>query len=402
MKEIGESRFGTEVLQNERLTLVDFWADWCGPCKALAPVLDEVAAQLGDRVDFVKFNVDDNLGVPSRYGVRGIPALLLFKNGTPVDRRIGLQTASQLTEFLLAHLDPAQANALHKALPMNAFGGDEGLKHDCLARLEASMAANEVRATGHTFWDGKSGSPLGCATRQPDMAGAASLLGIPSELVALVDQIENFTDGSSSAAGKFTARWLTAIPPGSDTSAWPTALLSQILRSEQVTNLASGDPGLLALRHRMAELAEAHVDQGEARTRAWSEVSEACIGHPAFAPARRGGSLATLFNQLAWEFSDGQAAPGTMVSGLAMVLFDSTKQRFDWTSENQTALDTLGRQTAERAKGQGATPNVWALMEQENAGLTGRYGAMLEAYSQAARCLGDEVRQLLLLQAGQG
>ena len=92
--------FEPEVLQADKPVLVDYWAEWCGPCKAIAPVLAEVAKEYAGKLKIAKLNVDENQEVPKKYGIRGIPTLMLFKNGNMEAMKVGALSKSQLTAFL--------------------------------------------------------------------------------------------------------------------------------------------------------------------------------------------------------------------------------------------------------------------------------------------------------------
>ena len=97
---ISDESFEEEVLQSERPVLIDYWAEWCGPCKMIAPVLDEIATEYSDRLKVVKLNIDDNPQTPPKYGIRGIPTLMVFKNGQVEATKVGAVSKAQLPAIL--------------------------------------------------------------------------------------------------------------------------------------------------------------------------------------------------------------------------------------------------------------------------------------------------------------
>jgi thioredoxin 1 len=101
---VTDASFEAEVKNSAIPTLVDFWAEWCGPCKMIAPILDDVAKDYAGRLKVTKVNIDDNPATPGEFGIRGIPTLLLFKNGAVEAQKVGALSKSQLTAFIDSHL----------------------------------------------------------------------------------------------------------------------------------------------------------------------------------------------------------------------------------------------------------------------------------------------------------
>jgi thioredoxin 1 len=101
---VSDSSFENDVLKAAQPVLVDYWADWCGPCKMIAPFLDEVAREYAGRVIVAKVNIDQNPDTPARYGIRGIPTLMLFKDGSVAATKVGALSKSQLTAFVDSNL----------------------------------------------------------------------------------------------------------------------------------------------------------------------------------------------------------------------------------------------------------------------------------------------------------
>lgn len=101
---VTDSSFETDVMKSSTPVLVDFWAEWCGPCRALGPKLEELAQEMSSQVKIVKMNVDENPQTPGQFGIRGIPAMLLFKDGKQVGELVGNQPKDNISEFIKSHI----------------------------------------------------------------------------------------------------------------------------------------------------------------------------------------------------------------------------------------------------------------------------------------------------------
>ena len=104
IKHVSDASFDSDVLKTDGTVLVDYWAEWCGPCKMIAPILDDLSSEYNGKLQIAKMNVDENSETPAKYGIRGIPTLMLFKNGAVVATKVGALSKSQLAAFIDSHL----------------------------------------------------------------------------------------------------------------------------------------------------------------------------------------------------------------------------------------------------------------------------------------------------------
>jgi thioredoxin 1 len=126
--EVNDATFEQEVLQSDKPVLVDFWAAWCGPCRALAPVVDEVAAQYSGQLKVMKMDVDRNSATPMRYGIRGIPALLIFKAGKVAEQIVGFVPKDQIEKSLNKVIVPSSAPSATMTASASAPAVESGVK----------------------------------------------------------------------------------------------------------------------------------------------------------------------------------------------------------------------------------------------------------------------------------
>ncbi len=104
---VSDQSFEQEVINSDVPVLIDYWAEWCGPCKMIAPIIEEIAAEYGEKIKIAKFNIDENPETPPKYNIRGIPTLMLFKDGNVEATKVGAVSKSQLAEFIESNIGAA-------------------------------------------------------------------------------------------------------------------------------------------------------------------------------------------------------------------------------------------------------------------------------------------------------
>ena len=99
-KNVSDDNFDDLVIKSDKPVVVDFWAEWCGPCRTLSPIIDEISNEMGDRLEVMKMNIDENPNIPTKFGIRSIPAMMVFKNGQQIDTKVGVLPKNTIIEWL--------------------------------------------------------------------------------------------------------------------------------------------------------------------------------------------------------------------------------------------------------------------------------------------------------------
>jgi thioredoxin len=241
--EVIEATFASEVEQAHQPVFVDFWAPWCGPCRALAPLFNELAERYAGRIKFAKVNVDDNKELMQRMGVRGIPALLLYTNGKIVERLVGGGSKSRLIDILDRHATATGSPLMLASKTYRAFYGDPALRNTVVERVRQHIDAEQIApAERLPICDEANGrySLMGAALHSADLDRYEGTFGIPAELGTLEECVHNyFMQFVSDAQGKrflfreqardYPIDWLQSIPLGADLQSVTPRFLSWLL-----------------------------------------------------------------------------------------------------------------------------------------------------------------------------
>ncbi|WP_426217779.1 thioredoxin [Pseudomonas sp. DWRC2-2] len=368
--------YTAEVLDSKKTVLVDLWAPWCGPCKALAPALDEAAVKYADTLKVVKVNVDENPDISSKYGVRSIPTLLLIENGEEVERlRSG--SRSHLFNFINGHFDttirphtedvPLEKQS--KAEPYLAFNGDSQLKAKVLERVRLGVSGGHICCrTGRFDNETKTGSPFGWILESGELALAEAHLGIPENVAALYDYLyfnfmhfegndEKLDDRPQPPALPLIEQWLTAIEVGKDLRALPykfaahlTEQLQQGAFTPYVTLPADQAAVVALLNSYYSRLAKGDSPNSEE----WKHLKKAIAGIARKYTDTWGQALAFFAEILGQERSE---ASNIVASSLLTLLIGYRNAlTMDAYSEDEQDLQTRAMRAGKAAKN--ADPNI--------------------------------------------
>ncbi|MDR6390395.1 thioredoxin [Paraburkholderia phenoliruptrix] len=272
LKSVTDASFEADVTLNSRPVLIDFWAEWCGPCKALAPTLEKVARNFEGKVDVVKINVDEHPAFRERFGVRGIPALVLMNGSQELGRIVGPRSATQLASYLDAHLGTATQLAKPE-LTLCAFGGDAQAKAARIAHLREYLEQKQA-SPDTPMWPEKVSGALAFVVGSADPDECASALGIPTDVLEAVNVLSSYR-GTHFNGALFVADWLESVPVGANLSRLPGRLLTLILSSQLVSDMLNGESRLLAIRDELVSLHAAETDGAPVTEATWADLKQA-------------------------------------------------------------------------------------------------------------------------------
>lgn len=326
--EVNEANFTTEVEQATVPVFVDFWAPWCGPCKALAPLFDKLAETYGDQIKFAKVNTDDNKELAKRLDVRGLPTLLMFRDGQVVERTSGAQSKSHFSNLLDKYVTAPVAVAAPVApvRHFRAFYGDAALRDAVVARVRGHIENDRILSYGGggplSDAENRRYSLMAAALESADVRRYEGTLGIPAEAARLAEVVHSLSMREIEVAGakqyhlrgtasRYPLEWLEAIPLGADLGTLTSRFIHWYL-----TDLVAGTylyesrviPEARDLAERVARLHERQAT-GDAPTPAqWkdarTEVGEALERLRAGQPDLFSRSVATISEMLAWPVEE--------------------------------------------------------------------------------------------------
>ncbi|MGS0979230.1 thioredoxin [Burkholderia glumae] len=360
LKSVTEASFEADVTLNSRPVLIDFWAEWCGPCKALAPTLEKVARNFEGKVDIVKVNVDEHPGLRERFGVRGIPALVLMNGADEAGRIVGNRTATQLASYLDAHLGTATQLA-KPAVTLSAFGGDAQLKAERIARLRDYLELKQADPNT-PMWPEKVTGALAFVAGTSDPDECAVALGMPTDVLETVRMLSSYR-GTNFNAAVFVADWLESVLVGANLSALPRRLLNAVLASPVLSDTLGGDAALLAIRGEVAALHAAEMDGSHQADARWAAVAQAAQEAAAGPTEGNRARAAAVLVAAASSLARNPDLLAEFVAALCGFVQACLKAECNWSAEDETRFFKLMRSIDKQARDAGTEPPRGRAME---------------------------------------
>jgi thioredoxin 1 len=331
---VTDASFVTEIEESDLPVFVDFWAPWCGPCKALVPVLDELAKMYEGRIKFAKIDADQNPDLAKRFQVRGLPTLLLLRKGDLVTRaNAGTRTR------LVALLDQYVAKTTPSCVLVSskkkyrAFHGDASIRDNAVARLAKHIDASEVVSSPQPLYDeaARRYSIIGATIHSENMAQYEAELGIPESVARLHEQIDsNFIRTTAGADGQHVEmfapdsrdrpiRWLNDIPLGADLQnvsahflGW---LLRDLLASENVLTCGAS----AAAQSVLLAVAELHARSARGDTPSaaeWEDARKIAMASVALEDDVASSTIIAIAETTAWPADESADAAGSAIGSL--------------------------------------------------------------------------------------
>ncbi|RDU95130.1 thioredoxin [Trinickia dinghuensis] len=353
LRSVTEASFDADVIANSRPVLVDFWAEWCGPCKALGPTLEKVSENFKGQVDFVKVNVDEHASVRNRFSVKGIPTLILLKGGEEIGRVVGNRSAVQLASFLDAHLGTS-TELVRVAITLRAFGGDPQVKAAQTARLQAHLTRKQA-TPDESMWEGQISSALRFVANTADPDDCARVLGIPTDVVSIVETLSTYR-GTHLKAALYVARWLESVPVGANLSKLPDQLLVHLLKNQMVTDLLDGDASLLGVRDELVSLHSAVASGAAPEDESWAKVKKACAEIASNLDDKHRSRLATMLQSASMPLSKDPDVLSGVVFAVGLSVWKQLQDACNWVREDDARVAQLAEEIGKRAEEQGTEP----------------------------------------------
>jgi len=398
LKSVTEASFDADVISNKLPVLVDFWAEWCGPCKSLMPTLEKVSAEYDGKVNFMKVNVDENASVRDKFSVRGIPTMILFNEGREIARSVGTKSATQLARFLDAQLGIESEISVQVPPTFNAFGGDISFKETALHTLRAHMSA-KVEAPEEPMWDAPHIGALRVAVGEADMEKCVAKLGIPEEVAATAEMLATY-HGTHLKAAQYVTKWLDSVPVGVNLQPVASDLVVRVLKEKTLDDYIAGDSKLEALRDRLISLHLANVG-GKTPTEAeWKAVREACEAQASATSEWRYRAVGTVLSSIAcMPNSDAHAVSG-FVGRVASLRRNELQNLVAWRAEDEAKVARLASQIADAASQAGEQPprgeQMLERIAESEPELISRFRSFYSAGSEAMSTCGRLVGEMFL------